>query len=149
MQTESIVVSHSTEDPELDVLPTGRVRAAGVAAIIAGVAFLFIGIQFGLFAASPVPVAVLAVEGVIVAIACAYFLVAWGLSSGHAWSAAAAVGLSVVGALVVAYLFFVSGAVSCVLAGSPVTFSFVLSVISVRDVLRMARARSALLGSAR
>jgi hypothetical protein len=131
-------------DPLLDVLPTGRARAAGVAAIVAGVAFIVIGAQFALFAKASRP----AVEWAVAAITGAYFSVGWGVLGGRAWSALGAVAVSFIGASFVTYLFLSSGAVSCVVAGSPVAFSVVLSVLGAGDVRRMARARSALFNRA-
>jgi hypothetical protein len=142
--------AHDWHDPLLDVLPTGRARAAGVAAIVAGVAFIVIGAQFALFAKAsapsvPVPVPV---EWAVAAITAGYFSVGWGMLGGRAWSAFAGVAVSFIGASFVTYLFLSSGAVSCVVAGSPVAFSVVLSVLGAGDVRRMSRARSALFNRA-
>jgi hypothetical protein len=123
--------------------PTMQVRGAGVACILAGVAFLFVAVQFALFAMSRHPI-VFVIELVVALIGAGYFVVARAIMGARGWASTLGIVLSVLGGLVVVAVVLVSGAFSAVIAGVAALVTLVLLAVSTADVRRMARARAAM-----
>jgi len=132
----------SDSDAFVRMLPTPQVRAAGVSAILTGVATIFVAVQFVLGARPGL------IADVIIAtfagLGAAYFGVAWGLSAARAWPAIAGMALSLVTATGLVIVFFLSGAASCVTAGIASVVTLILLAVSAGDVHKMARARTVL-----
>jgi hypothetical protein len=125
----------------VDTLPTPRVRAAGVAAIITGVATLFVCLQLVLATRGPVA---LALQGMMAAIGLAYFGVAWGVASGRVWTAVGGMLLAVFSGLLLAFTFLMSGALSCLMAAAGGLVTLVFLATNLGAIRKMGRARAAL-----
>jgi hypothetical protein len=127
----------------VEMQPTTQVRAVGIAAILTGIAFAFVTLQFALFAISRRPVVVV-VELVVALLAAGYLLVAWGVPRARMGTAIFGLVLSVVAGGTSLVVFFWSGAFSSVLAGAGALVTMILLAVSLGDIGRMARARVAM-----
>lgn len=125
----------------IETLPTAKVRAAGVAAMIAGAGMTLTALQVLMLARNP---AILLLYGVpTVCLALAYFTVSWGIVGSRMWVVAlafVAIPIACVVSLVVLFTVSLVGLIDGILA------IVLLALISsaVRDVRRMASARARL-----
>jgi hypothetical protein len=130
-----------TTDIFVDTLATPRVRAAGIAAIITGVATLFVCLQLVIATRGPVA---LALEAVMAAIGVAHFGVAWGIASGRAWTAIGGMFLAVFSGLLLAFTFLMSGALSCLMAAAGALTTLIFLAMNLGAIRKMGRARAAM-----
>lgn len=130
-----------TADIFVDTLPTPHVRGAGIAAIITGVATLFVVLQLVMGARGVVAVVL---EIVLAVTGSAQFGVAWGVASGRAWTAIGGMLLELVGGLLLAITFLVSGALSCLMAGTGALITLILLAMNLGAIRKMGRARAAM-----
>lgn len=125
----------------LDTLATPHVRGAGVAAIITGVAMLFVCLQLVMGARGMIA---LVLEAVLAAVAVAHFGVAWGVASGRAWTAIGGMLLTVLAGLLLLVTFLMSGALSCLMAGTGALITLILLSMNLGAIRKMGRARAAM-----
>jgi len=125
----------------VDTLPTPHVRGAGIAAIITGVGMLFVVLQLVMGARGLVA---LALEVLLAAVAIGHFGVAWGVAGGRAWAAIGGMLLSVFGGLLLAGTFLMSGALSCLMAGSGALITLLFLAMNLGAIRKMGRARAAM-----
>ena len=130
-----------TADIFVDMLPTPAVRAAGVAAILAGVAMLFVVMQLILGAHGRVAYVL---EVLVCAIGCGHFAVAWGIAGGRGWTAIGGMLQSLLAALLLMATFLMSGALSCVMATVATIVTLVLLAVNLGAIRKMGRARMAM-----
>jgi hypothetical protein len=123
--------------------PTLQVRAAGMASILAGVACLFVTVQFVIGALAATALVIL-IEGLLTLLGLAYFVVAWGVVGARGWASVVGIVLSLVTGAALAFVLLASGALSTVMAGAASLAALVLLAVSFSDVQRMARARAAM-----
>ena len=136
---------HGADSADLfvEMQPTQQVRALGVSAILTGIAFLFVTLQFAMFAMSRRP-AVLVIEVLVASIGVGYLLVAWGVPRARLGAAIFGLVLSFVAGATTLVVFFWSGAFSSFFAGIGALVTLILLAIGMGDVRRMARARAAM-----
>jgi hypothetical protein len=130
-----------TVDIFVDMLPTPHVRAAGVAAILTGVAMLFVCLQLVMGARGAIA---LLLEVLVCAVGVGHFVVAWGIASGRGWTAIAGMLQSIFAGLLLMVTFVLSGALSCLMAGAAALVTLILLAINLGAIRKMGRARAAM-----
>lgn len=130
-----------TTDIFVDTLPTPQVRAAGMAAIVTGVATLFVCLQLVINTRGTVA---LVLEAVTAAIGVAHFGVAWGVARGRAWMAICGMLLAVFSVLLLGATFLMTGGFSCLMAGTGALVTLIFLALNLGAIRKMGRARAAM-----
>lgn len=139
--TEPSYGDADTVDIFVDTLPTPPVRAAGVAAILTGVAMLFVVMQLVLGAHGRVAYVL---EVLVCSLGCGHFVVAWGIASGRGWTAIGGMLQSILAGLLLMITFLMSGALSCIMATAATIVTLVLLAVNLGAIRKMGRARVAM-----
>lgn len=140
-QSEPSYGDADTADIFVDTLPTPHVRGAGIAAIITGVAMLFVVLQLVMGARGWLAYVL---EALLAAVAVTHFGVAWGVASGRAWTAIGGMLFTILGGMLLLMTFVVSGALSCLMAGAGALITLILLGMNLGQIRKMGRAREAM-----
>jgi hypothetical protein len=130
-----------TTDLFVDTLATPQVRAAGMAAIVTGVATLFVCFQLVINTRGPVA---MLLEALTAAIGVAHFGIAWGVTRGRAWMAICGMLLAVFSGLLLGATFLMTGGFSCLIAGTGALVTLVFLAVNLGTIRKMGRARAAM-----